>query len=81
MHAYIKCEKCDCFFHKNRESKICEPCERIKPIGSKNEMCSNYNCGSYYTRYVIDPYRQEIYGEEVYRWMCDNCYAQACNDV
>ena len=22
MHAYIKCEKCDCFFHKNRESKI-----------------------------------------------------------
>ena len=81
MNAYNKCEKCDCFFHKDRVSNMCKPCERIKPIGSKNKICSSLGCGSYYTRYVMDPYAWEIHDKKVYSWMCKNCCAQSSNDI
>ena len=32
-------------------------------------------------RYVINPYTEDIYGEEVWEWMCDECYHDACMDI
>ena len=81
MDAYIQCKKCDCFFHKRHHSTICKPCERIKPYGSNNKICYVTSCGSYYTKYVCDPFLDEIYGKKVYHWMCHNCYVQACNEI
>lgn len=38
-------------------------------------------CGSEEAEYVIDPYVQEIDGIETWRWLCVDCYNEACGDV
>jgi hypothetical protein len=33
------------------------------------------DCGNENVDYTIDPYQEEIYGREVYVWLCCDCYS------
>jgi len=32
-------------------------------------------------KYVPDPFLEEIYGDKVPRWLCKDCYLQACDEI
>ena len=38
-------------------------------------------CGREGAEEVIDPFLWELYDEEVYRWMCDECWEERKADV
>lgn len=31
--------------------------------------------------YDVNPYNEDVYGEVVYLWMCEDCYIDLCNDI
>lgn len=44
---------------------LCSSCEKIK---ENVEFC-------------IDPYIADVGNEEVWVWLCPECYQEACNDI
>ena len=51
-------------------------------------MCHDEStiCGSCHedkedTRYVIDPHTQDVHNREVWVYLCDACYKEACADI
>ena len=38
-------------------------------------------CGNEAVKYEIDPFCEEIHGEEIWRWYCDSCYDNDLMDI
>lgn len=45
---------------------------------NKCDICGEYKAD---VEYTIDPYIEEIYGESIYKNMCDECYQNAIYDI
>ena len=39
--------------------------------GHKCEICGKHKGD---TKWSIDPYQADVNNEEIYRWLCDECY-------
>ncbi|HUX69177.1 MAG TPA: hypothetical protein VMV41_01575 [Cellulomonadaceae bacterium] len=44
----------------------------------EERICEEHNLPE---RYVIDPHVEELFGEIVWEWMCDECYRQRFEDI
>lgn len=49
------------------------------PIKPKCPPCTC--CGSPTSKRVVDPYARDIYSEEVWLDLCDECYQRMCDDI
>lgn len=46
--------------------------------GEPDPVC---NCGSEDVTWTTDPYAMDVHDETVWRWICDGCYQQSCDDI
>lgn len=51
----------------------------IGDIGHKEDVCEH--CGNSYGDYTINPYDEDIHGEENWEYICSECYDQCCQDI
>lgn len=47
----------------------------------ENTMGVCEHCSSELGEYVINPYDQDIHGEENWEYICDNCYHEISQDI
>jgi hypothetical protein len=65
--------------HRVREYPNSQPCKR------EGELVRDRN-GNYTTvhgpaKYIRNPYRWDVWDEEVMEWMCDHCYHETLMDI
>lgn len=41
-------------------------------------ICERHNLPEHW---VIDPYFEEIHGEVIWAWICDECYGELLDDI
>ena len=39
------------------------------------------DCGAPGAEYTTCPYAEEINDEEIWLWLCDDCYQERCDDI